>query len=279
MSGVGRSNDGRIDDEEDWPDDNGWDVEVSEDDSWIQNPLSRLPKDINSSKDQVVKRRSTKTGGGRKRKRGRGKVVTANMVPIKQEQPDEVAVNISSTAATTTTTTTTVPMTILPSGAHPQIPLYTNSLISQPPEPLGVIESSIGGTTIKKEPSEDVLLVPFNVEEGCKTVDSSSIVLVADQTLRSSEVVSSTVGTSAATYKDLKNLSEYLLELNQKNLEFMELRQKLREEYEQRMTETEEKMKQTEQEIDRVLLQMQNLKNPQGPEGKLSSPHSTPPVR
>lgn len=274
MSGVGRSNDGRIDDEEDWPDDNGWDVEVSEDDSWIQNPLSRLPKDINSSKDQVVKRRSTKTGG--ERKRGRGKVVTANMVPIKQEQPDEVAVNISSTAATTTTTTT-VPMTILPSGAHPQIPLYTNSLISQPPEPLAVIESSIGGTTIKNEPSEDKLLVPLNVEEGCKTVDSSSIVLVADQTLRSSEVVSSTVGTSAATYKDLKNLSEYLLELNKKNLEFMELRQKLREEYEQRMTETEEKMKQTEQEIDRVLLQMQNLKKPMGTRGEtvIPSQHTT----
>lgn len=276
MSGVGRSDDGRSDDEEDWLDDIGGDVVVSEDDSWIQDPLPPHPKDNSSSSDQVNKR-STKTAvRGRRRKKGKSKVVTVDMVPLKLE-PGEVAVDISSTAATTTTTT--VPVTMLPSGAYPIIPLCTNSLISQPPEPLAVIETGMGETTIKHETSENMMVMPFNIEEESTTVDSSSVVMVADQSLRSSEVVSSTAGTSATTYKSLKDLSKYLLELNEKNLQFMEHKQKLREEYEQRIGEIEAEMKKNEKEIDSVLLLMQSLKNPVGPVGNQSSPHSTPPVR
>ncbi|KAK3879437.1 hypothetical protein Pcinc_015989 [Petrolisthes cinctipes] len=271
----GRTNDDSLSDErEAWLDDDRVDGVVSDDDHcWIQDPLpSPLTKDDNnssSSSELVKKRKSANTAVKRsRRKRALSEVVE---VDIKQEEEVVVVEDTSSAAVTT------VPMTILPADTYPHLALYTNTLISQPSvDPLEVVKTAREEATIKEETSEgEVIVMPFIVRENSKPVIPSSAVLVTDQSLSKSEGTSNKTVSPATNEKSLKDLSEYLLELNENTLKCTKRIEKIRQEYERRVSTVEAEKMENEREIGRVLLLIKSLKDP---EDDQSSPHSTPPV-
>ncbi|KAK4311003.1 hypothetical protein Pmani_017476 [Petrolisthes manimaculis] len=268
----GHTNDDSVSDErEAWLDDDRVDGVVSDDDHcWIQDPLpSPLPKDDNnssSSSEQVNKRKSSNTAVRRRRKRALSEVVEVN---IKQE---EVVVVEDTSAAVTT-----VPMTILPADTYPHLP-HSHTLVSQPSvERLEVVKTVIEEVTIKEESSssseeeEEVIVMPFMVRKNSKSVIPSS----ADQSLSKSEGTSNITVSSATTKKSLKDLSAYLLELNENTLKCTNRIEKIRQEYESHISTVEAEKMENEREIGRVLLMIKSLNDP---EDDQSSPHSTPPA-
>lgn len=141
-------------------------------------------------------------------------------------------------------------------------------------------------TKIKQEVSESehVVVLPFtginaNREQTCvnlnETVSAPSLQPVEtnndsgvrdkDKSNQHTGVVSPGIsqsgGQSSTTcHKDLKELTQLLLELNNKNLDCDQKIQKLKEEYEQKVAVIESVKKANEKEIDRVLSLIQNWK-------------------